>query len=151
MRDALDELSPLQIRRTRIRQEIARLGVNIMVLDRYENELRQFERRVVLDERNYEAFMEKSEAARVLEELDRQKMINLTVIEAASPPISSSNLSKKLRVVLGAFVGLFYGAIYGFIAGWMFAYVRNAMTGFYVNLLRRRAEAERLKDFLNYI
>ena len=109
VRYALDELSPLQIRRTRIRQEIARLGVNIMVLDRYENELRQFERRVVLDERNYEAFMEKSEAARVLEELDRQKMINLTVIEAASPPISSSNLSKKLRVVLGAFVGLFAG------------------------------------------
>jgi protoporphyrinogen oxidase len=51
----------------------------------------------------------------------------------------------------GAFVGLFYGAVYGFIAGWMFAYIRNAMMGFYVNLLRRRAEAERLKDFLNYI
>ena len=46
---------------------------------------------------------------RKMEELDRQKMINITVIEPASPPIAPSSLSKKIRVLMGAFVGLFAG------------------------------------------
>ena len=53
--------------------------------------------------------MDKSVAARIMEELDRAKLINVTVIEEATPPIQPSSLSKQLRVVLGAFAGLFAG------------------------------------------
>ncbi|MHC4415225.1 MAG: GumC family protein [Planctomycetota bacterium] len=109
VRQTLDELAPLQARRARIRQELGQLDEEIMTLDRHENDLRQLERRAVLDERNYQAFVDKSEAGRIMEELDRQKMINIAVIEEASPPVYPSSLSRNLRIMLGVFVGLIAG------------------------------------------
>ncbi len=105
----LDELAPLQARRTAIRQELVELDDEMRTLDEYHKELRHLERRVTLNERNYQTFLDKSEVARIMEELDRHKLINVTVIEEAVPPIRASSLSKKLRIVLGAFVGLFAG------------------------------------------
>jgi uncharacterized protein involved in exopolysaccharide biosynthesis len=110
VRQTLDELIPLQARRGRIRQELAEMDEEIRALDEDEKKYRELERRVVLDERNYQAFMDVSEEARIMEELDRQKMVNIAVIERAHPPIEPSSLPPKIRVVLGAFVGLLAGA-----------------------------------------
>jgi uncharacterized protein involved in exopolysaccharide biosynthesis len=54
--------------------------------------------------------MDVSEEARIMEELDRMKLVNIAVIERAVPPIDAGGLSKKMRVIIGAFVGLFGGA-----------------------------------------
>ena len=51
----------------------------------------------------------------------------------------------------GAFVGLLYGFFYGFLFGWSLAYLRNTVMSVYIHLVARRAEADRLKNFLNYI
>jgi len=51
----------------------------------------------------------------------------------------------------GAFVGLLYGFFYGFLFGWTLAYLRNTVLSFYIYMVARRAEADRLKNFLNYI
>jgi hypothetical protein len=51
----------------------------------------------------------------------------------------------------GVFIGFLYGFFWGFMLGWTFAYVRNAYIGFYLFYLKRRADAEALKNFLNYI
>jgi protoporphyrinogen oxidase len=51
----------------------------------------------------------------------------------------------------GAFIGLLYGFFWGFIVGWMIAYLRNLSLGIYVHLVRRRAEVESLRKFLDYI
>jgi uncharacterized protein involved in exopolysaccharide biosynthesis len=110
MRLALDELAPLHTRRNRIVHELVELESEIRELDHYEKDYRQLERAVALDERNYQAFMDVSEEARIMEELDRMKLVNIAVIERAVPPIDAGGLSKKMRVIIGAFVGLFGGA-----------------------------------------
>ncbi len=110
VRQTLDELAPLGARRTTIRQEIAELDEEISTLHENEKQHRRLERRVTLDERSYNAFVDVADEARIMEELDKQKMINIAVIELATPPIESNGLSMKLRAVLGAFVGLFAGA-----------------------------------------
>ena len=51
----------------------------------------------------------------------------------------------------GVFIGFLYGFFWGFMLGWTFAYVRNAYIGFYLFYLKRRADAEALKNFFNYI
>jgi len=53
--------------------------------------------------------------------------------------------------VPGAFVGLLYGFLWGFILGWLIGYARNVSIGFYVHMIQRRAEADALRNFLNYI
>jgi hypothetical protein len=53
--------------------------------------------------------------------------------------------------VQGAFIGFLYGAFWGFLLGWTVAYLRNAALGLYVQWIQRRAEAERLRDFLTHI
>ncbi len=105
----LDELAPLKVRRSRIRQELTQLDEEIKSLDGHEKELRRLQRRLVLDDQNYQSYVNKSEEARILEELDRRKKINISVIERAAPPIQPSGVSKKIRIALGMFVGLFAG------------------------------------------
>ena len=51
----------------------------------------------------------------------------------------------------GTFVGFFYGFFWGFMLGWTIAYLRNACLGFYLFYLRRRADAQDLRNFLNFI
>ena len=109
VRQILDALAPLKVRRSRIRQELTEVDEEIKSLDGHEKELRRLQRRLVLDEQNYQVFMGKSEEARILEELDRRKEINITVIERAAPPIRPSSVSKRVRIALGMFVGLFAG------------------------------------------
>ncbi len=105
----LAALAPLQARRTRIVQELGELDRRLRDLDRHVNRLRSLERDVELSERNYQAYVDKSEEARISEELDRQKMINIRVVERASPPMEPAGLSKKLRIALGMAAGLVAG------------------------------------------
>ena len=109
VRQILDALAPLKVRRSRIRQELTQLDEKIKSLDGHEKQLRRLQRRLVLDEQNHQTFMDKAEEARILEELDRRKKINIAVIERAAPPIQPSSVSKKVRIALGMFVGLFAG------------------------------------------
>ena len=51
----------------------------------------------------------------------------------------------------GAFIGFLYGFFWGFLLGWIIAYLRNAYVGFYLFYVKRRAEAEALINFLNFL
>ncbi len=106
LRTILDELGPLETRSARIREELDRNQDHLQGLDRLEVDLRRLQRQVELDESNYRSFLAKSEDARLLEELDRQKLVNIAVIERAAPPVQPSSLSPRIRAVIGAAVGL---------------------------------------------
>ena len=51
----------------------------------------------------------------------------------------------------GTVIGFLYGFLWGFMLGWTIAYLRNAFLGFYLFYLRRRADAQALRNFLNFI
>jgi uncharacterized protein involved in exopolysaccharide biosynthesis len=106
LRGLIDELSPIQARMAKIREELARNQEQIDGLDRLEVQLRRLQRQVELDEGNYRGFLAKFEAARLMEELDRQKLVNIAVVERAAPPVQPSSLSNKARAAIGAAVGL---------------------------------------------
>ncbi len=109
LRTILDELAPLQTRSARIREELGSNQEQLQELDRLETDLRRLQRQVDLDESNYTSFLGKSEDARLLEELDRRKMVNIAVIERAARPVQPSSLSTRMRGLIGAAVGLAAG------------------------------------------
>ena len=51
----------------------------------------------------------------------------------------------------GSLIGLAYGALGGFLAGWTFAVIRNLTLFFSLTVLRRRAQRQLLKRFLEFI
>ena len=51
----------------------------------------------------------------------------------------------------GAMIGLIYGALGGFVAGWSFAVIRNLTLFFSLSFLRRRAQRQLLKRFLEFV
>ncbi|HKZ05957.1 MAG TPA: NAD(P)/FAD-dependent oxidoreductase [Methylomirabilota bacterium] len=53
--------------------------------------------------------------------------------------------------VTGSLIGLAYGGLLGFLAGWSFAVIRNLMLFLSLSVLRRRAQRQLLKRFLEFV
>jgi uncharacterized protein involved in exopolysaccharide biosynthesis len=90
----------------RVRQELADADARIQKLDQQEKNLRQLERALTSAEASVQTYLERVEEAQIAEELDREKSINVRVIENASRPLAPTGLSRNMKIALGAFVGL---------------------------------------------
>ena len=51
----------------------------------------------------------------------------------------------------GAFIGAVWGGFSGFIIGWFLAFSRNLLIGVTLFVVRRRAEWDQTKDFLDHL
>ena len=51
----------------------------------------------------------------------------------------------------GAFIGAGWAAFSGFVLGWFLAYSRNLLVGLSLFVIRRRAEWDQTKDFLDHL
>lgn len=90
----------------------------------YEGSLRKLEgdttthndlqRQVKEAEENYQLYAKKREEARIADELDRQKITNVSIAEAPSVPRIPSSPNRPLNLVLGVFVATFLslGAVF---------------------------------------
>ena len=104
------EIAALEIGRDRYARELADADEMIRHLDQQERKLRQLERALVSAESTVQTYLERVEEARIAEELDREKRINVRVIEKASRPLAPSGLSRNMKIALGSFAGVLSGA-----------------------------------------
>ena len=88
----------------------AALGQELADLDQREKTLRQLERELTAAESSLQTIRERVEEARISEELDRERRINVRVIEKAAAPVAPAGLSLAMKIGLGACVGLVAGA-----------------------------------------
>jgi uncharacterized protein involved in exopolysaccharide biosynthesis len=104
------DLSAQEAKITTLKNQIAQLDKEIQSLDLRENELRNLERDLEMNERNYKIYLEKVEEARISEDLNRQKIANISVIQAARvsarPVKPKKGLNMMLGVIFGAVSGL---------------------------------------------
>ncbi|MEI9476849.1 MAG: GNVR domain-containing protein, partial [Deltaproteobacteria bacterium] len=103
------ELSSQEARRAALQGQIAQLDIEIPNLDLRENELENLKRDVSSNERNYKTYLEKVEEARISDDLNRQKMANISVIQTASVPPKPIKPKKALNIVLGIILGAVSG------------------------------------------
>jgi len=113
--DVLGQLAPLATRREALIAEVERLKVDMEKLDANEKNLRPLEREVALHEKNVQIYAEEYSKARITDELDKRKMVNVKVIEPAEVPILSTGLSRKMKIALGMFAGMLAGVTAAFI------------------------------------
>jgi uncharacterized protein involved in exopolysaccharide biosynthesis len=95
------ELSSQGARRATLQGQIAQLDREIQTLDLRENELQNLKRELAANERDYKTYLEKVEEARISDDLNRQKMANISVIQPAAVPPKPVKPKKALNIVLG--------------------------------------------------
>jgi uncharacterized protein involved in exopolysaccharide biosynthesis len=94
------ELASLEVRSTQQKQQSEALDKEIQALDLQENYVRDLRRELSSNEQMYEAYSKRLEEARISDDMDRQKMTSINVIEKASVPMAPVTPSKPVEFFL---------------------------------------------------
>jgi uncharacterized protein involved in exopolysaccharide biosynthesis len=96
-------------------EQIAQLDHQIRSLDEKQNELSNLKRAVSINEKNYLTYVEKHEEARISDDLNRQKIANISVVQAPSVPKKPVEPKKRLDIFLAIILGGILGVGYAFL------------------------------------
>ena len=88
------QLAALKAKKTNQESQIATYQKDLKALDSAEMEMKERERRVAIDEANYQLYLNKFEEAKISEDMDKQMIANVAVIQPAVPimkPVKPKN------------------------------------------------------------
>lgn len=111
------EWSSLKVRKTALEQELAEANSQLEKMASHENKYRELQRDVANAGEKYQSYRHRLEEARILDELERQKMTSVSVVEPAAVLIVPSNPLKPtiLYVAIALGIGIFGSLGLGFL------------------------------------
>lgn len=111
------QLEPLRSSTELTRQQLAAIRDELQKVSLRQRQLRDLERELSLNERNYEMFRLKAEEERATAALDEERRTNIRVVQPPVAPARISGLSKAVKVLLAGLFGTLLGAALAFVAG----------------------------------
>jgi uncharacterized protein involved in exopolysaccharide biosynthesis len=111
------ELSVVKARVDSLRRQLGQAQGEIRALDARGRELQDLKRQAAQQEQNYQTYAKKLEESLIMDDMDRKKMVAISVIEKATPSAvpKRQKLSKGKMVVAGFFGGIAAGVALAFI------------------------------------
>lgn len=103
------ELSAQNARAASLRQQLQSVDARIQSLDSTEKEIQRLKREQSINEKNYQTYADRSEEARISDDMNRLKLANISVIQGAAVPIEPVKPKKLLNVVMGFLFGALAG------------------------------------------
>ncbi len=103
------ELASLGSQRVTIKSQLDQLDKEMKDLDLREKELLNLKREVASNESNYKVYLSKFEEARISDDMDQQKIANISVIQEAVAPVKPIKPRKGLNIALSIILGLLSG------------------------------------------
>lgn len=100
--------------------QLKQVDAEIARLDLSENRVNTLKREIEINEKNYKAYADMHEETRVAEAMNRLKLSNVSVIQAASVPTSPIKPNYKMNLVLGLLLGT--------VLSLTIAYISESMT-----------------------
>ena len=88
----------------------------IRSFDRLDNEYQTLKREVAANEEKVRTYLGRVEEARISEEMNRKKMANISVIQAAEVPAKPITPKKGLNILLGMILGAVLGLGFAFFS-----------------------------------
>jgi len=113
------ELSALKIRYGDKEKQLGELNSQIYAFEARENRYKELTKDVTANDEKYRGYRQRLEEARVYDELDRQKMTSVSVIEPAGLPIAPVNPPKPFILLIAAAFGA------GILGSFGIAYMRE--------------------------
>jgi uncharacterized protein involved in exopolysaccharide biosynthesis len=106
------EVSSLKVKQKGLDEQITAVNAELGAFESQESKYKQMSRDVADNDEKYKTYLSKLEEARIHDELDRQKMTSVSVLEPAAIPIIPMNLPQTLVFYV---VGTLFLAIAGSI------------------------------------
>ncbi|UFS69336.1 GumC family protein [Geomonas sp. RF6] len=102
---AQSELSSQSARAAALGQQLAQVDQEIRALDLNEKETQRLKRERAVDEKNYQAYRDRTEAARISDNMNRLQLADISVIQKATVPSKPVKPKKALNLVLAVMLG----------------------------------------------
>jgi uncharacterized protein involved in exopolysaccharide biosynthesis len=101
------ELHAQEAKTAVLEQQLAQVDTEIQALAGKEKELSELQRELARSENNYQVYITKLEETRLVDEMDRQKIANISVVQAATVPVKPVKPRKRFDIACGALLGAF--------------------------------------------
>lgn len=101
------ELKAVEAKKVSQRKHLAELKDRLGRLNQVEAEIKQLQSEVNVNWENYRLYQQKFEEARISNAMDKEKIVNFTMIEPAQAPIRPVNPNRRLILAIAVFFGLF--------------------------------------------
>jgi len=106
---AQTELKSEEARLASTKQQLNQVNGELHDLDTHEREMRNLERELDTNESNYTNYVAKLENARIEEELDLMRKVNIAVIQKATVPLWPIEPNKRFNLLVGMILGAAVG------------------------------------------
>ncbi len=115
------ELSVVKARAESLKKQLSQVGGEIQTLDSHARNLQDLKREATLQEENYQTYAKKLEESLIMEDMDKRKMVAVSVVEKATPSIlpKQQKLDKKQMIAVGFFGGIAAGIALAFFLEFM--------------------------------
>ena len=97
-----------------LRFQLIQVDREIQSLDLKEKELVNLKREAATNDKNYRTYVDKLEEARISDDMNLQKMANVSVIQTATVPAKPVKPKKALNILLGIILGAVSGLGFAF-------------------------------------
>jgi len=110
------ELNAQKGKAVALNQQVAELDGKIRSLDFSEKDMQKLKREQAINEKNFQTYTEKSEEARITDDMNRLKMANISVIQKATVPPEPVKPKKLLNIALAIVLGVVLGLGLAFLS-----------------------------------
>ncbi|HBG07401.1 MAG: lipopolysaccharide biosynthesis protein [Geobacteraceae bacterium GWC2_58_44] len=100
------ELNAQSAKAEALRVQLRQLDNEIAALDLNENKVQNLKREIAINEKNYQTYADRQEEARISDAMNKLKLSNISVIQAAAVPTRPIKPNNRLNVMLGIFLGI---------------------------------------------
>jgi polysaccharide biosynthesis protein PslE len=120
------EMSIVKAKVDSLGRQFAQVEADIRSLDARGRELQDLKREVALQEDNYKVYSQKLEESQIMDDMDRRKMIAISVLEKATPSAVPKKLKLgKTKMIAGGFLG---GLAAGIALAFLIEFMAPGMT-----------------------
>ena len=120
------KLAGLKAQVATIQKTISEYRGRIGQVSRLEFTEQDLKRQAELAEKHYMLYLRKQEDARISDELDRHRIVNLVVVESAAVPYSPSGPPKRLFFLLGTIIATGISLVIAISLDWIEPWIAAA-------------------------
>ena len=110
------DLNAQRAKAATLKLQVSQLDGELRSLELRDKELQNLKRDYSIAEKNYQTYKEKTEEARISDDMNRNKLANVSIIQTAAVPAKPVKPRKLLNIVLGIVLGAVSGLGIAFFA-----------------------------------